>query len=71
MNLVRLQTNNARDGVVGLVNVEDKAKMEASSVYKKSYYIKSINKRVKPLLGRGYNEDELLLRFVVVNMDYS
>lgn len=67
INRIQLLHNNANDGIIGYVAPKDKDFIKASAIYQKSHYIKSIKKRVKFLLGKGYKKKDLCLRFVVVS----
>ena len=66
IEVVSMVPNDLRDGLIGFVKVEDKERLEVSTIYRTPFFVKSLNKRVKFLLGRSQNEKEYLLHVVYI-----
>ena len=67
--LVRLSDYRSEDGVIGSVNIKDKARLEALPLFKEPFYVDEIKKRVKFLLGRSHQENEYLVYALYVTSE--
>jgi len=63
---VRLIHNDVGDGTIGFVKQEDRERLEKSTIYKTPFLVKGLNKKVKFLLGKSYNENEYALYVVYI-----